>query len=99
MFYNNYIEFYKIEIETDINNKRIYFFPKVNEPGVAGQSYELKLSCFDGSIIIKLIKGYKYLVSPLLTPSCRYLPTCSEYSIEALQNFGFFGFSKDVCTF
>ena len=41
-------------------------------------------------IIIKLIKGYKYLVSPLLTPSCRYLPTCSEYSIEALQNFGFF---------
>ena len=40
-------------------------------------------------ILIKLIKGYKYLISPLLGPSCRYLPTCSEYSIEALQNFGF----------
>tara|TARA_B100000900_G_C20163316_1_gene546800 strand:- start:297 stop:548 length:252 start_codon:yes stop_codon:yes gene_type:complete len=41
-------------------------------------------------ILIKLIKGYKYLASPLLGHSCRYLPTCSEYSIEALQTFGFF---------
>ena len=40
-------------------------------------------------ILIKLIKGYQYLVSPLLGNSCRYLPTCSEYSIEALQTFGF----------
>ena len=41
-------------------------------------------------ILIKLIKGYKFLISPLLGNSCRYLPTCSEYSIEALKNFGFF---------
>ena len=41
-------------------------------------------------IIIKLIKGYKFLISPLLGHSCRYMPTCSEYSIEALKNFGFF---------
>ena len=41
-------------------------------------------------ILIKLIKGYRYLISPLLGHSCRYLPTCSEYSIEALQTFGFF---------
>ncbi len=41
-------------------------------------------------IIIKLIKGYRFLISPLLGHSCRYLPTCSEYSIEALKNFGFF---------
>ena len=41
-------------------------------------------------IFIKLIKGYKYLISPLLGRSCRYLPTCSEYSIEALKTFGFF---------
>ena len=39
-------------------------------------------------VLIKLIKGYKYLVSPLLGHSCRYLPTCSEYSIEALETFG-----------
>ena len=41
-------------------------------------------------ILIKLIKCYQYLVSPVLGNSCRYLPTCSEYSIEALKTFGFF---------
>ena len=41
-------------------------------------------------ILIKFIKIYKYLISPLIGPSCRYLPTCSEYSIEALKTYGFF---------
>ena len=40
-------------------------------------------------ILIKFIKIYKYLISPLIGPSCRYLPTCSEYSIEALRTYGF----------
>ena len=40
-------------------------------------------------ILIKLIKSYKFLISPLLGHSCRYLPTCSEYSIEALKSYGF----------
>tara|TARA_B000000557_G_scaffold257353_1_gene250547 strand:+ start:251 stop:490 length:240 start_codon:yes stop_codon:yes gene_type:complete len=39
-------------------------------------------------ILIKFIKTYKFLISPLLGHSCRYLPTCSEYSIEALKKFG-----------
>ena len=41
-------------------------------------------------ILIKFIKAYKYLISPLLGNSCRYLPTCSEYSIDALKEYGFF---------
>ena len=41
------------------------------------------------AISIKLIKGYKFLVSPLFGNSCRYLPTCSDYSIEALKTYGF----------
>ena len=40
-------------------------------------------------LLIKLIKLYKYLISPVVSPSCRYLPTCSEYSIEALKTYGF----------
>ena len=40
-------------------------------------------------ILIKFIKAYKYLISPLLGHSCRYLPTCSEYSIDALKEHGF----------
>ena len=39
-------------------------------------------------ILIKFIKAYKYLISPLLGHSCRYLPTCSEYFIEALKTHG-----------
>ena len=41
-------------------------------------------------ILIKFIKIYRFLISPLLGQSCRYLPTCSEYSIEALKTYGFF---------
>ena len=41
-------------------------------------------------ILIKLIKFYRFLISPLLGHSCRYLPTCSEYSIDALKENGFF---------
>jgi putative membrane protein insertion efficiency factor len=41
-------------------------------------------------ILIKFIKGYRFLISPLLGHSCRYLPTCSEYSIEGLTTYGFF---------
>ena len=39
--------------------------------------------------LIKLIKIYKFFISPLFGYSCRYMPTCSEYSIEALKTFGF----------
>ena len=41
-------------------------------------------------MLIQFIKGYRFIISPLLGQSCRYLPTCSEYSIEALKTFGFF---------
>ena len=39
-------------------------------------------------IIIKIIKFYQYLISPLLGNNCRYLPTCSEYFIESLELHG-----------
>ena len=41
-------------------------------------------------IFIKFIRVYKYLISPLLGNSCRYFPSCSDYSIEALKTYGFF---------
>tara|TARA_Y100000389_G_scaffold83635_1_gene80225 strand:- start:533 stop:802 length:270 start_codon:yes stop_codon:yes gene_type:complete len=37
---------------------------------------------------IKLIKIYKYILSPLLGNNCRYLTPCSEYYIESLKKFG-----------
>ena len=39
-------------------------------------------------IIIKIIKFYQYLISPLLGNNCRYLPTCSQYFIESLKEYG-----------
>ena len=37
---------------------------------------------------ILLIKVYQYIISPLLGPVCRYTPSCSFYSIEALKKYG-----------
>ncbi len=39
-------------------------------------------------IFLFLIKAYKTLISPILPPSCRYLPTCSDYGIQAIQKHG-----------
>lgn len=36
------------------------------------------------------MRGYQYLISPLLGNRCRFHPTCSEYMIEAVQIFGVF---------
>ncbi len=40
------------------------------------------------NILIGIIKIYKLVISPYLAPSCRYTPTCSEYTIESLKNYG-----------
>jgi putative membrane protein insertion efficiency factor len=37
---------------------------------------------------IVLIKIYQLLISPLFPPSCRFTPTCSHYSLEALKKYG-----------
>ena len=39
-------------------------------------------------IFIIIIKAYQFFISPLLGSKCRYLPTCSEYFIEALNTHG-----------
>jgi putative membrane protein insertion efficiency factor len=41
-------------------------------------------------ILILLIRSYQYLLSPFLASSCRYVPTCSQYAIEAISEHGVF---------
>lgn len=36
------------------------------------------------------VRGYRLIVSPILPPSCRFTPTCSNYAIEALEHKGLF---------
>ena len=40
------------------------------------------------NILVGLIRLYKYALSPLLPASCRFVPTCSEYSAEAIEKYG-----------
>ncbi len=35
-----------------------------------------------------LVQFYRYAISPLIPPRCRYTPTCSQYALEALQKYG-----------
>lgn len=39
---------------------------------------------------IVIIKIYQILISPILPSSCRYTPTCSHYTLEALKKYGIF---------
>ncbi len=38
---------------------------------------------------VYIIKFYKFFISPVLPAACRYYPTCSVYSIQAIKKFGF----------
>ena len=37
-----------------------------------------------------LVFAWRYLLAPVLPPSCRFAPSCSEYALEALERFGAF---------
>ena len=39
-------------------------------------------------LIVGLIRGYQYFISPLVPPSCRFEPTCSHYAMTALKRHG-----------
>ena len=39
-------------------------------------------------VLIYFIRAYRLLISPLLPPSCRFTPTCSEYAMQAIQKYG-----------
>lgn len=53
-------------------------------------------------IIIKIIRLYQIVFSPLIGQNCRYYPTCSDYAIEAVNTHGLFKGTflsfKRICT-
>jgi uncharacterized protein len=38
--------------------------------------------------VLQLLRAYKWAISPLFPPACRYVPTCSEYAMEAIDRHG-----------
>lgn len=41
-------------------------------------------------VLISLIRFYQMAISPYKRPCCKYIPTCSNYAIEAIERFGAF---------
>jgi putative membrane protein insertion efficiency factor len=39
-------------------------------------------------VTLQLLRTYKWAISPLLPPACRFVPTCSEYAMEAVERYG-----------
>lgn len=39
-------------------------------------------------LVVGIIKFYRFAISPLFPPSCRFQPTCSKYAMEAIERFG-----------
>ena len=48
-----------------------------------------KISNFFVFSLINIIKFYAFLISPLIGKNCRFVPTCSEYAVQALKEYGF----------
>jgi putative membrane protein insertion efficiency factor len=46
------------------------------------------VSNFTKRAMLQLLRAYKWAVSPLLPPACRFVPTCSEYAMEAVERYG-----------
>ena len=40
------------------------------------------------SVLLLLLRGYQYLISPMLGQNCRFYPSCSEYAVQALNEYG-----------
>ena len=38
--------------------------------------------------LLYLLGGYKWAISPMFPPACRYIPTCAEYAMEAVERHG-----------
>ena len=41
-----------------------------------------------GQIAIIMIKIYRLFISPLKPPTCRFVPTCSDYALQAIEKYG-----------
>jgi len=72
------------------SSRRLYYYRALDSAvrerfalcAASNGSVELK------SVLISLVRGYQLLISPVLGSNCRYLPSCSAYTLEAMQKWG-----------
>ncbi len=46
------------------------------------------MSAFVTALLVKIVRGYQILLSPMLGQRCRFYPSCSHYALEALRTHG-----------
>ncbi len=49
---------------------------------------EITLQELPKLLCLFIVRFYRYAISPLLPPACRFTPTCSRYAIEAIEKYG-----------
>ena len=64
----------------------------MNHEGHEGSRRKSLLPSFVGSfaqlVVLRCLRAYKWAVSPIFPPACRYVPSCSEYAMEAVERYG-----------
>ena len=43
---------------------------------------------FPKFVALQILRAYKWAISPMFPPACRYVPTCSDYAMEAVERYG-----------
>jgi uncharacterized protein len=46
------------------------------------------LCSFAQLVVLRGLRAYKWAISPLFLPACRYVPSCSEFAMEAVERYG-----------
>ena len=59
-----------------------YLPASLQEAGAAGGPVMMK------KVLLALVKFYRVAISPYRPPCCRYIPTCSQYALEAIEKYG-----------
>lgn len=58
--------------------------------GLARMKTEMNISELPRTVLMGLVRGYQYFISPILPPSCRFIPSCSTYTLQAIEKYGAF---------
>ena len=80
--YYNHQQYYKHQEETDKDNNDDVQDEQKSEKSLSAPSKNVSAG------MVGAIGIYKNFISPLLPPACRFLPTCSQYGVQAIEEFG-----------
>mgnify|MGYP002544033980 FL=1 len=75
------------------DNKRPESMERITSPALAEafiqeQVAALQKQIGDKKVLLALVKFYRVAISPYRPPCCRYIPTCSQYALEAIEKYG-----------